>query len=140
MRIRIVKIEIPLPSIEDQQAAIFREATAEGVRQLQANLSAPVLPGLKYPGEERSHLLRQDEGWVAPNNDLIDAYFKHFQKAFPEYGTDAKLATLLGMSSDRRVREYKQGRSKIPYGIWRRFLVLTGRAPQEIIPVLAFMA
>ncbi|KPY67013.1 Uncharacterized protein ALO94_05204, partial [Pseudomonas syringae pv. spinaceae] len=29
---------------------------------------------------------------------------------------------------------------KVPYGVWRHFLVLTGRAPQDIIPVLAFMA
>lgn len=77
--------------------------------------------------------------WEAPSPDVIGAYFRHFQEAFPEYGTDGKLAALLGISSDRRIREYKQGRQKMPYGIWRRFLVLTGRVPQDIIPVLAFM-
>ncbi|KPC24159.1 Uncharacterized protein AC496_1170 [Pseudomonas savastanoi pv. glycinea] len=46
----------------------------------------------------------------------------------------------MGLSSDRRVRDYKQGVRKVPYGVWRHFLVLTGRAPQDIIPVLAFMA
>lgn len=119
---------------------IFKEATEAGIKQLQANLAAPVLPGLIDGPLDRSHLLRLEEGWEPPSKDLLDAYFKHFQKAFPEYGTDEKLAKLLGLSSDRRVREYKQGRSKIPYGIWRRFLVLTGRVPQDIIPVLAFMA
>lgn len=135
-----MKIEIPLPPIEEQQAIIFKEATEAGIKQLQANLAAPVLPGLIDGPLDRSHLLRLEEGWEPPSKDLLDAYFKHFQKAFPEYGTDAKLAKLLGLSSDRRVREYKQGRSKVPYGIWRRFLVLTGRVPQDIIPVLAFMA
>ncbi len=140
MRIAILKIEIPLPSLREQQALIFKEATEAGIKQLKENLGAPVLPGLVVAGDEMFHLLRQDEGWIAPSKDVLDAYFKHFQKAFPEYGTDAKLARLLGLSSDRRVREYKQGRSSIPYGVWRRFLVMTGRAPQDIIPVLAFMA
>jgi hypothetical protein len=140
MRITILKIEIPLPDIREQQALIFKEATEAGIKQLQDNLAAPVIPGLVVRGDDMSHLLRQEEGWIAPQKDVLDAYFKHFQKAFPEYGTDAKLARLLGLSSDRRVREYKQGRSNIPYGVWRRFLVLTGRAPQDIIPVLAFMA
>lgn len=135
-----MKIEIPLPNLREQQALIFKEATEAGIKQLQENLGAPVLPGLVVQGDEMSHLLRQEEGWIAPSKDVLDAYFKHFQKAFPEYGTDAKLAKLLGLSSDRRVREYKQGRSNIPYGVWRRFLVITGRAPQDIIPVLAFMA
>lgn len=138
-----MKIEIPLPSITEQQAIIFREATAAAILQLRANLDAPVLPGLKVIDEkfdDHTHMLRESEGWVAPSKDLMDAYFKHFQKAFPEYGTDAKLAKLLGLSSDRRVREYKQGKSKIPYGVWRRFLVLTGRVPQDVLPILAFMA
>jgi hypothetical protein len=138
-----LKIDIPLPSIQDQQALIFKAAIKAGIKQLQANLEAPVLPAQVSLDEglcDRSHLLRVEEGWQAPSKDLLDAYFKHFQKVFPEYGTDAKLAKLLGLSSDRRVREYKQGRSKIPYGVWRRFLILTGRVPQDIIPVLAFMA
>lgn len=141
-----MKIEIPMPAIPDQQAFIFKAATEAAIQQLQANLNAPVLPGLSefdLAFDDHAHLLRENEGWVAPSNDLVDAYFKHFQKAFPEHGTDAKLAKLLGLlgqSSDRRIREYKQGRYKVPYNVWRRFLVITGRAPQEIIPVLAFMA
>jgi hypothetical protein len=87
----------------------------------------------------RSHLLREYEGWEPPSPDLTVAYFRHFQEHFPAYGTDARLAPLLGVSSDRRVREYKQGSRKIPYGVWRRFLVLTGRVPQDIVQVLAFI-
>lgn len=137
-----MKIEIPLPSITEQQAIIFREATEAAIKKLRANLDAPVLPGLRFIDqkfEEKKHLLRETEGWEAPSKDLLDAYFKHFQQAFPEYGTDAKIAKLLGLSSDRRVREYKQGRSKIPYAVWRRFLVLTGRVPQDVLPIMAFM-
>jgi hypothetical protein len=70
----------------------------------------------------------------------VGAYFRHFQAHFPEHGTDAKLAALLGLSSDRRIREFKNGSRKVPYGIWRSFLVLTGRAPQDILPVLGYMA
>jgi hypothetical protein len=138
-----MKIEIPLPAIADQQAFIFKEATEAAIQQLRDNLKAPVRPGLSsldQTFDDHAHLLREDEGWRAPSNDLVDAYFKHFQHLFPEYGTDAKLAKLLGLSSDRRVREYKQGRSKIPYGVWRRFLVMTGRVPQDVLAVLAFMA
>lgn len=138
-----MKVEISLPSIVEQQAAVFEAATEAGIKQLRANLEAPRLPGLtdldesQYP---RAHLMREHEGWEAPSPDLIAAYFRHFQSAFPEYGTDKKLAGLLGLSSDRRVREFKSGTYKVPYGVWRRFLVLTGRVPQDIIPVLAFMA
>ena len=59
-----------------------------------------------------------------------------FQDVFPEYGTDARLAALLGLSSDRRVREYKSGAKAVPYGVWRHFLVITGRVPQDVVPVL----
>lgn len=138
-----MKIEIPLPSIEDQQKLIFEAATMAAIDQLKANLGAPRYPGQTEIDENahgRTHLLREHEGWEAPSPDLVGAYFRHFQSHFPEYGTDGKLATLLGVSSDRRVRDYKQGARKVPYGVWRRFLVLTGRAPQDIIPVLAFMA
>lgn len=136
-------MNIDLPSITEQQAFVFEAATKAGVAQLQANLKAPKLPGQteveesQYP---RTHLLTEQEGWEPPHRDLIGAYFRHFQAHFPEYNTDAKLATLLGLSSDRRVRAFKDGSKAPPYGVWRRFLVLTGRAPQEIIPVLAFMA
>jgi hypothetical protein len=135
-------MKIDLPDIATQQMAIFESGTLEAIAQLKANLNAPCLPGQtivdenKYP---RTHLLREHEGWEAPDKDIVDAYFRQFQQHFPEYRTDKKLAGLLGLSSDRRVRTFKEGSVKVPYGVWRHFLVLTGRVPQEAIPVMAFM-
>ncbi|WP_246231501.1 hypothetical protein [Pseudomonas quercus] len=138
-----MKLDIPLPSIEEQQRIVFEAATTAAIDQLKANLDAPRYPGQTEVDEamlSRAHLLREHEGWEAPSPDIVGAYFRHFQGHFPEYGTDGRLAKLLGVSSDRRVRDYKQGVRKVPYGVWRRFLVLTGRVPQDIIPVMAFMA
>ncbi|KQW11954.1 MULTISPECIES: hypothetical protein [Pseudomonas] len=136
-------MNIDLPSITEQQAFVFEAATKAGITQLQANLKAPKLPGQTEVDESqypRTHLLTEQEGWEPPHRDLTGAYFRHFQAHFPAYNTDAKLAALLGLSSDRRVRAFKDGSKAPPYGVWRRFLVLTGRVPQEIVPVLAFMA
>jgi hypothetical protein len=134
---------IELPDIATQQALIFEEGTRAAIAQLKANLSAPRLPPQSEIDESqypRTHLLREREGWEPPNPDVVSAYFRHFQSHFKEYGTDAKLATLLGLSSDRRVRSFKEGSTTVPYGVWRHFLVVTGRVPQDVIPVLAFMA
>lgn len=141
-----MKIEIPLPSIAGQQAMIYEAATKAGIAKLKENLSAPRLPGQTEVDESqysRAHLLRWDEGWEAPEPELVKAYFRHFQDAFPQHGTDKKLAMLLGIhgsGNDRRIRAFKDGSKKVPYSIWRHFLVLTGRVPQDILPVLAFMA
>ncbi|WP_223253406.1 hypothetical protein [Chromobacterium amazonense] len=135
-------IKIPLPGIAAQQKVIFEEATRQAIATLKANLSAPTLPPQVEIDENqysRAHLLREDEGWEAPHPDIVGAYFRHLQMHFPEYGTDQKIAGLLGLSSDRRIREFKQGKTKVPYGVWRKFLVLTGRAPQDVLPILAYM-
>ncbi|OBU86070.1 hypothetical protein [Chromobacterium subtsugae] len=139
-------MKIHLPSIADQQKFIFEEATKEAIALLQANLQAPVLPGQQEVDEsqyKRDHLLRQDEGWEAPSPDIVGAYFRHFQMHFPEYGTDAQLGTLLGLrgkNRDRRIRSFKDGSVVMPYELWRRFLIITGRAPQDVLKVLAYMA
>lgn len=141
-----MKIDIPLVSIQEQQAAIFEAATKAGIARLKENLSAPHMPGPTDVDESvhsRAHLLRWAEGWEAPDAVLVKAYFRNFQDAFPEYGSDKKLAALLGIhgiGNDRRIRAFKDGSRKVPYEIWRHFLVLTGRVPQDIVPVLAFMA
>jgi hypothetical protein len=138
-------MKIDLPSIEDQQELIFQEATKEAISQLEANLNAPRYPVQDLVDESlypRTHLLRENEGWEAPAPEIVKAYFRHFQNHFSEYNTDVKLAVLLGMvggGNDRRIRAFKDGSKKTPYGIWRRFLVLTGRVPQEVIPVLGIM-
>jgi len=135
-------IKIDLPSIADQQRFIFIKSTEQGIEQLQRNLFAPTLPGQTEVDESdysNKHLLTEDQGYEPPHQDIVGAYFRNFQKNFPEYGTDAKLAKLLGLSSDRRVRAFKDGSKTVPYGVWRKFLIITGRVPQEIIPVFAFM-
>lgn len=137
-----MKIEIPLPPLDQQRRFILQQALDEAVKQLEANLEAPVFPPqteITETGQNALHLLREDEGWQAPSPDLIAAYFRHFQNCFPQYNTDGKLAELLGVSSNRRVRAFKSGEKKIPYGVWRRFLIMTGRAPQDIVPVLGYL-
>lgn len=136
-------MKIELPSIEQQQAVIFEEATKAAIAQLKANLKAPRFEPQREVDETaypRTHLLREREGWEAPHPNIVGAYFRHFQDAFPEYGSDGQLAKLLGLSSDRRVREFKQGTRAVPYGVWRHFLIITGRAPQDVLPVLAYLA
>lgn len=134
-------MEIKLPSISEQLRFVFEQANKEAITKLQANLDAPSIPAQseidegKYP---RTHLLRESEGWEAPHPDIVGAYFRQFQENFAEYNSDAKLAKLLGLSSDRRIREFKQGVRTVPYRVWRDFLVMTGRAPQDILTVLCF--
>jgi len=135
-------MKIEIPDIASQQLLIFTEGTKEAIEQLQKNLMAPRLEPQTEVDESqypRTHLLREREGWEPPDQAIVGAYFRHFQKHFKEYNTDQKLAGLLGLSTDRRVRAFKEGSKTVPYGVWRHFLVITGRVPQEIFPVLAFM-
>lgn len=135
-------MEINLPALNEQQRIIFEKSTQEAISTLQQNLMAPVLPGQSEINESdycNKHLLRKHEGFEAPHPDIVGAYFRHFQGHFNEYSSDKKLAELLGLSSDRRIREFKQGKYKVPYEIWRHFLVLTGRAPQDVVKVFGFM-
>lgn len=138
-------MKIELPPIPDQQDFIYKQGILESIALLEKNLTAarfPVQDLIDESEYSRNHLLRENEGWQAPAPELVKAYFRHFQNTFPEYGTDAKLAALLGIQgsgSDRRIRAFKDGSKKTPYGIWRRFLVLTGRVSQEIIPVLGIL-
>lgn len=131
-------MEIKLPGIPEQQQFIFNAGIDEAIHQLQQNKSSRIVRPLREIDEScypRTHLLRESEGWEPPHPDIVGAYFRHFQSNCSGYETDAKLAKLLGLSGDRRVRAFKQGDHPIPYGIWRKFLVMTGRAVQDIIPV-----
>lgn len=136
-------MKIKIPKIRDQQKFVFQKATEESIAELKENLNAPIFDtplGLDESTYPNTHLLREREGWEAPDPDIVRAYFSQFQIVFEEYSTDRKLAELLGLSSNRRVREFKSGEYKVPYGIWRRFLVLTGRVPQEIVKVMGFFS
>lgn len=135
-------MKIDLPGIGDQQRFIFEESAKEAISQIKENLKAPVLPPQAEIDEglyDIQHLLTETQGWAPPHADVVGAYFRHFQQNFPEYKTEVKLAKFLGLSSDRRIRAFKDGSKTVPYGVWRKFLVVTGRAPQEIVTVLAFM-
>lgn len=135
-------MKIDLPNIEKQRRIIFEESTKESMRILKDNLQVPVLPKQDEINESdysSAHRLLESQGWEAPHADIVGAYFRHFQTHFPEYNTDKKLAGLLGLSSDRRIREFKQGARKVPYDVWRHFLVITGREPQSVVRVFAYM-
>ncbi|GAB6264260.1 hypothetical protein [Photobacterium sp. R1] len=130
-----------VPSLAEQQRVIVEKGTQEAIKKLNENLFAPVLPPQKEVNESdysRAHLL-DNRRYQSPHPDIIGAYFRHFQAHFPEYKADESLAKLLGVSSGRRIREWKQGKYKVPYEIWDRFLVMTGRKPQDVIKVFAFM-
>ena len=136
-------MQIDLPDVKTQQATIFKAATLQSIETLKENLKAQVLDSQAFIDETlypRTHLLREGEGFEPPHPEIVKAYFKHFAQNFKEYNTDAKLAKLLGLSTDRRIRAFKEGSKTVPYGVWRHFLVLTGRVPQDIVKVLAFMA
>ncbi len=132
-------MKIDLLSLADQQRFVIEQGNLAAIKQLEKNAQAPEIDSVLEVDESQlssAHLLRENQGWIAPDPDLVAAYFRHFQAHFPVYGTDKKLAGLLGLSSDRRVRDFKSGARKVPYDLWRRFLVMTGRVDQEVIEVL----
>ena len=136
-------MKIELPSIEQQQRFIFEAATEAAIAQLRANLQAPNIRDLTIDESHysRDHLLSEDR-WQAPHPELVRAYFEQFQR-HTEYKTDKALAAWLGLKgnqSERRLRAYKNGDESPPFGIWRKLLVATGRVPQDITPVIAFMS
>ncbi|MGE1161411.1 hypothetical protein ACQJ0H_21790 [Pantoea agglomerans] len=137
-----MNVSIDLPKINEQRLILLQQGAEDGCRQLRANLDAPRYPaasGINAEDYGEKHLRTADEGWEAPAPELVSAWFDQFMAAFPEYASENKLAALLGLSGNnagRRIRAYTSGDEKIPYGLWRRFLVITGRASQEIIPVM----
>lgn len=137
-----MNLSINLPGINEQRIFLLKQAANEGCNQLRENMNAPrfpAAPGINAAAYGDKHLRTLDEGWEAPSPALISAWFDQFQTVFPEYASEKKMATLLGLSGNnagRRIRAYASGDEKIPYGLWRRFLVLTGRASQEIIAVM----
>ena len=135
-------MKIKVPKMAAQQRFIFEVATKAGIEQLEKNLQAPVFDDLELDESDydNSHLLSEDR-WKPPHPDIIHAYIDQLKRN-SEYTTDAAIVKWLGLkgnNAERRLRAYKSGESKPPYGIWRRVLVATGRVPQEIEPVIGFM-
>lgn len=136
------EIKITLPSLNIQRMEIFKNGIEESINALRSNATAAPYPRAKavdYSTLDERYFLTVEQGWIAPPHKLVNAWFEQFKSTIPEYGSDSSLAALLGIHSNgasRRIREYRNGEKPIPYGIWRKFLVITGRVPQEIYPVL----
>lgn len=137
-------IELDLPDMGTQRDVIRRERVREATTALMKGLDAPHVKGpvsFDYRAYSVNHLLTEAEGWEPPPHEVVNAWFEHFKTALPDFDSDKKLGNLLGLegNADRRIRSFRNGERPIPYGIWRRFLVMTGRAHQEIWPVLAII-
>ena len=135
-------MKIKVPEMAAQQRFVFEVATKAGIEQLEKNLKAPVIEDLELDERDydNSHLLSEDR-WEPPHPDIVIAYIEQLKRN-SEYTTDAAVVTWLGLkgnNAERTLRKYKSGESKLPYGLWRKILVATGRVPQEIVPVIAFM-
>lgn len=130
------------PDIQEKRRVEMERYVVEQISQLSENAKAPA-PSTTLSIDESDyssdHMLTRAQGWTAPSPEIVRAYFEQFQTTFPRYKTDKKLGELLGEKHDRRVRAFKSGDQKVPYALWRRFLVMTGRVQQEIIPVLGIM-
>lgn len=138
-------IEIDLPDMGSQKEFVRRENVHRAVAELEKGLNAPRMRGpesFNYRDYSTRHLLTEAEGWEPPVHEVVNAWFEHFKSNFPEYSSDKKLGQLLGLAGsnvDRQMRKFRFGERRVPYGIWRRFLVITGRVSQEIIPVLVII-
>ena len=64
-------MEINIPSIEAQKRFIFEQATKEAIRQLEQNLTAPVIEDLGMDENQYSnqHLLPESR-WKPPHQDI----------------------------------------------------------------------
>jgi hypothetical protein len=136
------EISITLPSMDVQRLMILEMDTEKAISTLKSNLLGQRFPkadGVDYAALDERIFLTQDQGWVAPPPNLVDAWFNQVKELFTEYHSDRKLGNLLGLhgdSADRRIRAYRKGSEAVPYGIWRNFLEITGRVIPEIKPVL----
>lgn len=129
---------IKLPPIDDQMKFVFEESTKTNIQTLKNNLNAERLrlefDEANYP---KTHLKRNHAGWEAPHYDIVRAYFKQF-KANSPYDTDEKIAHYLGLSGFRMIQKYMSGERKVTYHIWRKFLIATGRVPQDVQEVFFY--
>lgn len=114
----------------------MKSDTISATKLLKKNLSAPIIPGVIIEGNySNKHLLTIEQGWEPPNPNLVRKYFSHF-KENTEFNTDEKLAALLGISSNRRIREFSSGNRPIGYELWRKFLIMTGRVVNDVVPTI----
>lgn len=136
------EISINLPSLDQQHFLVLKSDTEQAISILKENLNAKRFSktdGVNYSSIDPRIFNTIEQGWVPPTSDIIEAWFTQVKTLFNEYGSDGKLAVLLGLQgrgADRRIRAYRNGDEIIPYGVWRTFLELTGRAVVDVKPVL----
>jgi len=136
------KISIDLPGLDEQQSFILEQETQQAIDTLKNNLLAERYPKSRmvdYGSIDPRVYLSQERGWQPPPPELIDAWFTQVKSLFTDYSSDEKLGNLLGIhgkNGGRRIRAYRNGDEVIPYGVWRKFLELTGRVAPDIRPVL----
>lgn len=128
---------IALPSLSEQHRIVFKLATEEAIQTLTDNLKVEaVISPIAFDESKYSaaHMLMKEQGWQPPEKEIVCHYLDQL-KAHNSQFTGKYLAGLLGVG-DRRLREYKQGKHKFPYDMWRKLLIMTGRVPQHVEPVL----
>lgn len=135
-------MSIKIPPLKEQKRFVFEQSTNDAIATLKKNLDAPSYPAVKDFDESNYsnlHYYLDREDWEPPHPDVVNAYITQLKNTFPdEYGSDKKIANLLGVTSDRRIREYRTGERKMPKSIWRVFMILTGRHPQDVLEVLGY--
>lgn len=133
-----------LPGLNDQ-AKFVALARAKEIYQAietlcnQPSIETPLLLNGE-PVNERdyptTHLLDKDN-YKPPHPDLVKAYFDQL-KAYDSQYTESGIAKLLGLSNGRAIRGFKSGDRPVPFAVWRRFLVATGRTAMDMPALVGF--
>lgn len=134
-----------LPGLNDQAKFVALARAKEVYEAIEALCQQPSIDlPLLLNGEPVSesdyptaHLLTKDKGYEPPHCDLVKAYFDQL-KAYDSQYTEAGIAKLLGLSNGRAIRGFKSGDRPVPFAVWRRFLVATGRAPIDMPDMVGF--
>ena len=134
-----------LPGLNDQAKFVALELAKEIYQAIEKQCSQPSLDlplllngePVKESDYPVTHLLDKSEGYEPPHPDLVKAYFDQL-KAYDKQYTEAGIAKLLGLSNGRAIRGFKSGDRQVPFAVWRRFLVATGRAPIEMPAIVGF--
>lgn len=131
---------VPMVSLAEQRRFVFEQSNKIAIKQLNDNANAPIAEALIDFNEQdysHTHLLEKQAGYEPPHEDLVKYYCDQL-KAFDSSYTQKEIAREILGINDRRLREYIQGKHKVPFELWRKILIATGRAPQEIQPVIAY--
>ncbi len=129
-----------MPGLEDQAKFVAKQRAQEIVQYIDDRInenSIDIALSVDENNYSKTHLLEKDKGFEPPHHELVTAYFEQL-KAYDKQYTNQGLATFLGLADGRSVRRYTSGEKKIPYDVWRKFLVATGRAPIDRPVMIGF--